>query len=276
LAVHVSVLSVATSGYLSHWHRLLASVERYFFPDDRVTMHVFTDDVEGAIEHQQISPRVVAKVHEVPSWGWPEATLLRFRAINRYASEISGDVACWLDADMLVTRDTGNELTPKSWANGLAFVHHPGYWRPKGSAQIQTWLKSPRTFASDLIWQLGGKKALGAWETNDESLAFVAPDQRHDYVCGGAWFGWTDRILQMSQVLEARTDEDLARGFIARWHDESHLNWYVAHNAVTLLGPEYCYEKTYPHLQLINPRIEAVNKGAEVGRVRRELNRAVS
>jgi hypothetical protein len=119
---------------------------------------------------------------------------------------------------------------------------------------------------------LTGKNPLGAWEDNDQSCAYVMVKQRRDYVCGGAWFGWTDRVLQMSGVLAVRTDEDLANNLVARWHDESHINWYLAHNAATLLDPEYCYERTYPHLQVIKPRIEAVNKGAEVSTARQVLN----
>jgi len=251
---------------------MFASAELYLFPSQRLTMHLFTDEVALARQIQCSSNRVQIKVHEVPSWGWPDATLLRFRAINEYARDINDDLACWLDADMLVVRNTGDELTPKNWVNGLAFVRHPGFWRPTGGAQVQTWLKQPRALASDILWNLTGKKPLGAWEDNDQSRAYVTAKQRRDYVCGGVWFGWTDRILQMSEVLAVRTDEDLANSLVARWHDESHINWYLAHNAATLLGPEYCYERTYPHLQVIEPRIEAVNKGAEVSTARQELN----
>ena len=274
--MEVSVLSVATSGYLSHWKQMFASAERYFFPNHQLTMHLFTDEVALAKEIQVSSERVQVKVHEVPSWGWPDATLFRFRAISEHARQITGDLTCWLDADMLVLRETGDELTPKSWVNGLAFVRHPGYWRPTGSAQIRTWLKQPRVLANDIVRNLTGKKPLGAWEENEESRAYVPAEQRLDYICGGAWFGWTDRVMQMAKVLALRTDEDLFNDIVARWHDESHINWYLAHNAATLLGPEYCYERTYAHLQVIRPRIEAVDKGTELSKSRQQVNRVSS
>lgn len=274
--MNVSVLSVATSGYLEHWRRMFASAQEHFFPSDSLTMHLFTDEVTEAQAIRPTSSRVEIRVHEVPSWGWPDATLLRFRAICDYASEIKGEIACWLDADMLVLRSTGDELKPKAWLNGLAFVHHPGYWRPVGRHKLINWLTNPGVALGDARWLLQGRAPIGAWEFDSKSRAYVPPLERVTYICGGAWFGWTDRILQMSEVLARRTDEDLNQGVIARWHDESHVNWYLAHNSATVLGPEYCYERSYPRLSGIKPRIEALNKGVELSQVRTQQRQSLS
>lgn len=264
----VSVLTVATRGYLSHWSSLLASVEENFYLDQDVIMHVFTDDVGAAKLLCPKASRVGVEVHQVPDWGWPDATLLRFRAISEYASAIKGQVTCWLDADMLVLRPTGSELDSKKWKSGLAFVRHPGFWRPTGLKANTARLQSPKIIPNDLWWLIKGRPALGAWESNPRSRAFVGEEQRSVYVCGGVWFGQTAAILQMSEVLAQRTDEDLAAGLVAKWHDESHLNWYLAHTDATLLAPSYCFEESYPRLIGINPRIKAVNKGLAIQRQR--------
>jgi len=266
--VTVSVLSVATHGYLSHWSSLLGSIEQNFFLEHSVTAHVFTNDIDQANRLRPKSDRVKVEIHQVPDWGWPEATLLRFRAISEYASSIEGDITCWLDADMLVMRPTGAELDARKWKSGLAFVHHPGFWRPSGWGITASWPEHPTVIPNDVLWLAKGRPILGAWESDPKSRAFVAPEQRQTYVCGGAWFGETDRVLQMAEVLSQRTDEDLAEGLIAKWHDESHVNWYLAHNEATVLGPEYCYEETYPRLKGVNPRIKAVDKGRAVQKER--------
>lgn len=256
-------MTVATNGYLSHWAILLRSIEQNFYLDCQVFMHVFTNDLEGAAAIKPRDDRVQVIAHEVPNWGWPEATLLRFRAIHEKADAIKSDISCWLDADMIVERPTGPELQPSTWTSGLAFVRHPGFWRPPLAANALIWARTPRVIPNDLIWFAKGRPALGAWEDNPQSLAFVEQAARSTYVCGGAWFGRTDAVKQMVGVLARRTDEDLSNGLIARWHDESHLNWYFAHNGGTLLGPSYCYEETYPRLLGVKPHIKAVNKGAK-------------
>jgi len=260
----VSVLTVATNGYLSHWSSLLNSIEANFFIEQEVVMHVFTDDISSAEAIKPETDRIRIMAHKVPNWAWPDATLLRFRAISDYATSIEGEITCWLDADMLVVRPTGAELNPKRWKSGLAFVRHPGFWRPTRKDVTSVWLRHPRVVPNDLLWWVRGRPPLGAWEDNPRSRAFVERSRQSAYVCGGAWFGETPSILQMADVLAQRTDEDLANGLVAKWHDESHLNWYLAHNEATLLGPSYCFEDSYPRLVCVNPRIKAVNKGFAV------------
>jgi len=102
---------------------------------------------------------------------------------------------------------------------------------------------------------------LGSWETKPESLAFVPRQLRKQYVCGGTWMGRGQELLSMIHELAAHTRTDLDAGRVAVWHDESHLNWFAANNATSILGSEYCYAPGFPNLADLSPRIIAVDKG---------------
>jgi histo-blood group ABO system transferase len=50
----------------------------------------------------------------------------------------------------------------------------------------------------------------------------------------------------MTAMREA-IDDDLRRGVVAAWHDESHWNRYlVDHPADVVLPPEYCCPESWP------------------------------
>jgi hypothetical protein len=65
----------------------------------------------------------------------------------------------------------------------------------------------------------------------------------------------------MIRVLADRTREDLDRGIIATWHDESHLNWFASGHAHQLMDSQKCYAPGYKNLSDIWPEIIAVDKG---------------
>ena len=59
---------------------------------------------------------------------------------------------------------------------------------------------------------------------------------------GGLNGGTAAAFLQLCHELARRTEDDLARGVIARWHDESQLNRYAAERSdYRLLTPAYWY-----------------------------------
>ena len=46
----------------------------------------------------------------------------------------------------------------------------------------------------------------------------------------------------MSEILKNNIEEDLSKGIIAIWHDESHLNHYLFNNPpATELNSGYCF-----------------------------------
>jgi hypothetical protein len=59
----------------------------------------------------------------------------------------------------------------------------------------------------------------------------------------GAFFGGrTSIFLSIAERCSEAIDDDLKRGIVAVWHDESHLNrYYCDHPPDLVLPPNYCY-----------------------------------
>ena len=65
------------------------------------------------------------------------------------------------------------------------------------------------------------------------------------YLVGGFNGGSSVGFLKMSHILADRIKDDLYRGIIAIWHDESHINRYFVDNPPTrILDPSYCYNES--------------------------------
>lgn len=256
----VGVMTVATNRYIDYWAALAASADKDLFPENRLVLHVFTDQVARARQVALNLTRATVNIVEIEPLRWPEATLLRYEIFDAHDDELSQDVLVHLDADMLVLRATGAELTPLHWRGGIALVRHPGYRRPATPTRLAMYARNPRMAASDVrsLLRLGG---IGSWETDPTSRAFVPKPDRHTYVCGGTWMGRHDSLKSMIKELAIRTRADLEEGRIAVWHDESHLNWFASRHEVTVLDSEYCYAPGYPSVSDLAPRILAVDKG---------------
>lgn len=258
----VGVVTVATNRYIDYWFEMALSAERYLFLGHNVVLHVFTDRVaEVKLMALQFS-RITINVLEIDQLKWPEATLLRYEIFDLHRDFLQQDVLMHLDADMLVVENVGPELQPLNWPGGIALVQHPGYRRPTGRQLASLYGHNPRKLVSDVVTtvRLGG---IGNWEVDPASRAFVPRSHRKRYSCGGTWMGLREPFLSMIRELAQRVRADLDEGIIAKWHDESHLNWFAAENETGILGSEYCYAAGLPNLVDLRPRILAVDKGNE-------------
>jgi hypothetical protein len=143
-----------------------------------------------------------------PHVGYPQATLTRYHSIWAAREELSKyDYMFYSDADMLFVDHVGEEI----FSDGITAVEHPGY--------------------------VGGP---GTPETNPDSTAYC-PHVR-TYFCGGFNGGTSGAFLRMADSIRQSVDADNARGILAIWHDESHLNRYLYdHPPAKILSPSYCY-----------------------------------
>lgn len=255
----VDAYSVATGRYLEFWLSLAADMDERFFPHDHLRITVFTDRANDA--RRLRLRRSELRIIPTPALRWPQATLLRYQLIASLPDVSSADLAVHLDADMRVSDSIGDELNQAEWTNGLAFVRHPGYVRrPAGYLRS---LRAPRVLVGEARMRLANAGSLGAWEEDPRSLAYVPRESRKVYVCGGVWFGSGPAFSELCNILAERTAADLHRDHVARWHDESHLNWYSAFQGVSLLGAEYCWSPAFSHMIRREPKIIAVDKGPD-------------
>ena len=248
------------------WSELINSAEKHL--TDFISAHfiLFTDSAD------QIPDEIIRKLGDrlsivtIQGLPWPYPTLYRYRYILSQREQIKTTHVMYLDADMLFVNDIEifHEISQES---GIALTLHPGFYRPRGYRKALFYSQHPIILAKD-ICSLYNKGGIGSWEESSDSMAWVEKSKRNQYVCGGVWFGPTDAISNMCHLLNENIEIDESRGIMARYHDESHLNYFAANHQVTLNIPRLCFDESYPQLKGIVPIIIAVNKNVGVKWVR--------
>jgi hypothetical protein len=239
-----TVLLIATNKYVNYASELIESVEEKLFPSSRGEVIVFTD--QPALFEKAGSTRVVVTAVEIPSYGWPDATLLRYQIFEDNWKLIVGKYVMYLDVDTVVVSSVElDEVFADNDPFDLAFVRHPGYFNT--------------SFYSALV----ARSPIGTWETRKASTAYVPLLRRKTYVAGGVWLGANASIKRMVRALRRNVDKDLAVDLVAKWHDESHLNAWAATHEVRYLSPAWAHAPGYKNLAGLQPIIELVHKPEE-------------
>ena len=259
---------IATNNYIERWKSTAKDVDQYAFSKNKeVVIHLFTNEVESAkswaTSHLK---RVTLKTHKIQGWGWPEATLYRYKFISEYGNEIKEDFLMYLDSDMQIVKEFSTELFKDMSNCELAFVQHPGFFRNIGSRKYFDYLRNPRLIGPHLRKLIARSSTIGSWEVSRSSKAFTIPSSRKEYVHGAVWFGYKKAIMSMCAELNSRVDEDLKSGYIAIWHDESHLNWYASNHDCKILDSRYSGVREYKHIRILEPSIFTVKKEIGEGR----------
>jgi len=265
---NLTIVSVATGKYLDYWREMYLSAIRYLDPAIKIQFIVFTDKPSEV----DLTPLENEKKHisvvTIEGKKWPFPTLLRYELIKDNFDKILGENVMHLDADMLFADCVKEEdIALLVFGERIGLVLHPGFYRKRGYDLLKTYFRNPKIFISDVKLRLfsGGS---GSWETNRNSLAFVQRKERKEYFCGATWIGPKNKILEMCLILAARINTDLENTVIAKFHDESHLNWYATTIKKNVSDPRYCYDNTQKNLHTIRPKILAVDKNAEFPWVR--------
>lgn len=205
---NVGLLVMATGRYIAFIDPLVRSAEEHFCRNHNVTYFVFTD---GALDSSLSDFPIVT----IPQnrLGWPFDTMMRFQIYANSSELLSAqDYLFACDADMLFVGKVGDEILSARVA-----TEHPGFVGQRGS-----------------------------YETNPESKACIYPWEGKQYYAGGFYGGTTEEVLRLAHINAASIDDDLSRGIIAVWHDESHWNRYCVDNPPTLiLNPSYCYPESW-------------------------------
>lgn len=255
----IVVFTVATNIYFDYWVEMVNSANRFTSPQDLVKFVVFTDAPD--VELKKIKSELTnIEIECVPTQNlvWPAATLMRYSLMNSMLPNMDCEIAMHLDADMLFVKSPWNLISQFSRSQ-ISLVSHPGYFRPKGSRRVRLYFQSPKILMTDLKLILQ-RQAIGAWETNRKSKAFVPRNKRLNYVCGATWFGPKHKILSLLQVLMEYVDFDLKHGVSATWNDESYLNQWASCNSFRLIDPRLCFEETAIQLGEIPALIVAREK----------------
>jgi hypothetical protein len=255
----IGILSIATNVYVDYWKALALSIDSNVASQETIVMHVFTDQTETVNQFASELTRVEVMAHQIDALGWPDATLKRFEIFFSHMHLIEESILVYLDADMLVTKDFTDDVFDSLTTNSIALVAHPGYWRNSKfsnlSFSVGEWKTTLRSIRNLVL-----NRHQGTWEDNKLSQAFVPRSKRKHYVCGGTWMGRRKELFEMIQILKNTVEQDLSNGIVAKWHDESHLNFWASISEFKLLDPSFCFVKEYKHLSSLSPKIIAVTK----------------
>lgn len=219
----IAVCIIATNKYKQFVTPLVESIRKYFLVNHKVEIHVFADE--------QMDGDFI--VHLIPSYGFPEATLYRYKIMTSIAYDT--DYIFYLDADMLINDYVGDEIL-----GDIVAVRHPGYYH-------------------------GG---WGSENVDVRSLAFVPKLLRGKYYAGGVQGGSANEYYKAMLVLDSMIDEDERNGVMAEFHDESHWNKYLIGKKIHELDCSFCMcqawsKRVYHKIHMMPAKILAMEKDFE-------------
>jgi histo-blood group ABO system transferase len=206
----IALIVIATGAAYHPYIRPLVASAQEFFPPHEVLL--FTDSREVFAVSRQVW---------IKDLGYPRATLMRYHAITSEAEWLSKFEHCfYTDVDMrFVSPISRDELA----SEGITATEHLGYAN-----------RMPSRF-----WNFVSPVS----ETRETSTACLKTVDK--YFCGGFVGGRTPEFLKMSSVIQKNVDTDTENGVLAVWHDESHLNRYLADTPpARILPPSFCYPET--------------------------------
>lgn len=217
--MRIGVLIIFTGKYDCFYPQLVAGINKYFLPNHERTIYAFSDKGIG---------------FNVPTYRFPLPTLLRYHWFTQYANAIEGDVLYYIDVDMKVVAEVGDEILPDE--TGLVATRHPGFWN-------------------------GG---WGDYGTDKSSLAYVPIRDRKGYYAGGFQGGTRDVYLTAAAEMAQSIEIDKRRRVRAHQNDESHWNKYLVSHPFKEISPSYCFpEAAWAKDLPFEKRIIALDKNHE-------------
>jgi hypothetical protein len=223
--MNVAIIFIGTGKYIDFLPLFYAKCEENFLVNTNKTYFVFTD---GEIS----DPPENMLIHKQEHLEWPYITLNRFEIINQISEELyKFDWLVFMDADTLVV----DKITEEEFFSDkpLFGVHHPCHYM-----EMPPHNEPPGAFETNKL-----SKAC----TNDFSI----------YYQGCLWGGKVPDVIDLIDDLKKCVKEDLGNNVIAIWHDESHLNRYLAEHKdnVKVFGPEYAYPEVFAQQCEFEPKI---------------------
>lgn len=189
-----AIIYICTGGYSVFWKDFFSSAEQFFLVDAIKDYYVFTDDNElMMINSDHVYTYYCKKM------GWPYDTLLRWdRICGIQDLLVKYDYVVFCNANMKFLDVVSSAIFEKTSITLCSYT-------------------SPADKPDDM-----------PLERRSESKAYVPYGSNHTkYVAGGFILGQAAAFLKMARELREWTEQDLRKGIIPVWHDESMLNAYL-------------------------------------------------
>lgn len=212
----IAILYICTGKYDVFWRDFYISCEKYFLPNSDKKYFVFTDAEELYAANENAG---IYKIYQ-KRLGWPYDTLMRFELFSHIEDElIKFDYVFFFNANVLFLR-TVNEEELLNDEKELFVVAHPG------------WTKCSKYFLP--------------YERNKKSTAYIPYGKGSQYFMGGVNGGTSASYIKLIKTLKRNIQTDLDNHYIAKWHDESHLNRYMIDiQNYRILSPSFGYPEKW-------------------------------
>jgi len=206
----VNIITICTGKYKIFFENFYKSSEKFFLKNHDKHYFVFTDG--DIIEGYNINKIYQEKI------GWPYDTMFRFKMFNSIKDDLNGEYTFFFNANMLFVDYVNEEVLPLESNNYLMGVNHPGYYK-----------NNVNQFP---------------YERRIESNFYIAYGDGKNYYQGCFNGGRTEEFMIMSKKLDELIDNDLSKGIIPIWHDESALNWYYTKINPLIVNSGYSYPES--------------------------------
>jgi Glycosyltransferase family 6 len=237
----VLLITIATGElYRKYAIEMVASASA-FWPE--ASTLVFTDFPQQMQAHTRA-------LHTEPK-GYPRETLYRYHTFLKAEHVLrQWSHVFYTDADMRFVAPIKNEDVV---SNGITATLHPGFAHARVDADTK-----------DYVGTYGEPE-----RANTRSTAYIPENAHNKYFCGGFNGGTVDAYLKMANTVRDNIDTDHANfgsNYMAKWHDESHLNRYLYDNPpARILTPSFCYPEDYAgdwgwEKNLYTPKLLALDK----------------
>lgn len=225
--MRIAILYICTGKYSIFWGDFYRTCQENFLKDIEKHYFVFTDD--PAITETPV-------VHPInqSAKGFPLDSLLRFEMFLKIEEKLKHfDYIFFFNSNVQFVASINTEILPSEENDGLVGVLHAGY------------LKSPA------FWL--------PFERNKKSAAYIRPFKKnYNYFLGGINGGTTKSYLDLINTCRNNIQKDLNKGYIAFYHDESHINNYFSNRNILKLSPSFGFPEGWK--LPFEPKIVILNK----------------
>ena len=207
--INVAVLYICTGKYKCFFSDFYDSCKQYFLRDvANLKYFVFTDDLT-------LSNNDDVFIIQKECRGFPLDSLFRFDMFLEIEDKLKDfDYIFFFNANMLLVAPVGSEILPVK--EKLVALIHPGYYNKLSF--------------------------LYPYERCKKSTAYIPPfKNKYKYYMGSFNGGNAVDYLKLIRKCSENIHIDYETGYIAKVHDESHLNKYLSECICLGVSPEYGY-----------------------------------
>ena len=201
---NIGIIGIFIKEYVIFFNNFINNIESKFLPNNKKHYFIITDNYEY-IEELSKKNNINFTIFNENYIGWPYETLYRFKYFNKINKKGAFD-----NIDYLYFFNSNIRIINKEYDlipdNDFIFVKHNSFHNCSFK-ELENLEKSEISTACE----------------------YKEDKEKKDYVyCGGGFYGGeTKAFIEMSKKLENNIDIDEKNNFIAIWHDETHLNYYI-------------------------------------------------